>query len=477
MGKIWGLWLILLFGCGAPVAKLSEEWSPSNDPKLFGAHVLDLETVQDPKSLGGTLAQRPWSDTYWPLKAKGLADRWLGDSLPPAGFTEQKAAALTAISKGVEATFELSPAEKYDLVNSNDQFSMTKEAWDTFKQYENYEGPWGWMGHCHGWAAAAYLEEAPKHGVIAEGPKGEVLFTEGDIRGLITKAYAHNSMDRRTLFMGERCNAKSLKVDELGRVVDGVLHLESGEDQVIYMTRNDWSQRGLIFYTDEWGQGEVKVLQRVRAVYEPQGAFSVRMYDSMEAFRAGDSTYGKFTYLKSCRDLNAASFHLALIEYLSDRSSNKRGFVLEVSKGYEVWNQPAYGFISEIQVEPFEAESDPLGKYRAPGTTQIVQISTLLQYGIENGPYLHFEEKDELLRSMDLSYTLEINEEGQVIGGEWGEFSNSIDFVWAPQGKLRNSQLVDYDLVKKIHSCSLNDSDVVEREIAGNKLLVRACRL
>ena len=81
----------------------------------------------------------------------------------------------------------------------------------------------------------------------------EVLFTEGDIRGILTKTAADNSFVPGTLFIGTRCNDDDQKLvrDRRGRIVDGVLgewnETSSGFSlsKPVRIFVNNWSLVGL----------------------------------------------------------------------------------------------------------------------------------------------------------------------------------------------------------------------------------------
>ena len=152
----------------------------------------------------------------------------------------------------------------------------------------------------------------------------------------------------------------------------------------------------------------------------------------------------------------------------------------------QVWNQPVYGFESTIEsVENIADVEDPLKDFRAEGTVQIAKVTTKVHYALEKGPYVDYnEENGSNITSKTYRYTLELDSDGYVIGGEWAVSASSWggssapDFLWAPQGELTNSATVDYTVIKKLLSCSLEVEQA--REIAtpsGETILAVDCAL
>ena len=215
----------------------------------------------------------------------------------------------------------------------------------------------------------------------------------------------------------------------------------------------------------------------------------VKTYASIADYRAQQVESERiFVYNKECRDTNAGSFHLVLVQYLSDLNTaeEKRGFVMDVTREDQVWNQPVYGFESTIEkVEKIEDIDDPLKDFRAEGTYQIATVKTKVQYGLEKGPYVDYDESNSSkLTTKEYRYTLEIDRRGYVIGGEWEVTpsyygsSPAPDFLWAPQGELTNSAKVNYEVIRKLLDCT-HDADEA-REVTtpkGDTIAAVACTL
>lgn len=125
-----------------------------------------------------------------------------------------------------------------------------------------------------------------------------------------------------------------------------------------------------------------------------------------------------------CRDINAGSFHIVLANQIG---LLQRGFVAEVNRDYEVWNQPVFGFDSQVI-----GESSEIYPGAAPGTAKVVKMRTRMRFISEIGPRwdaLPFATHPEQEGSHTYEYQLEVNSSGQIIGGEWTGWDRP-DFFW-----------------------------------------------
>ena len=104
----------------------------------------------------------------------------------------------------------------------------------------------------------------------------------------------------------------------------------------------------------------------------------------------------------ACRDVNPGSFHVILANQIGLLNT---GFVAEVSRDAQIWNQPVYGFSTSAL-----SQSDTVYTGAAPGTRKIVEIETTLQYIAEAGP-----------RELDAG--------GDILRGEWRSTDHP-DFFW-----------------------------------------------
>jgi hypothetical protein len=371
-----------------------------------------------------------------------------------------------------------------------------------FGQFENDD--WGWMGHCHGWAPAAVYEEAPKHAVMVNVKGSDILFTEGDIRGLLSKTWADQLPEDK--FSGNRCNAEKLEFDKWGRVVDGAVcsgaqsscSLKSGGAQMV-ITSSKLAQ-GLIVFSDnpEASESHVGIVTSSLGRDTYQLSVYKSLLDYQNFVRTGDASKAKpmtAQIYPGCRDTNPMTLHLGLYEQIKNK---KRGLVFDKTKTAQVWNQPVFKYqITHLSItkkdgtlsvprEPVAIQDvdDAFAKYRAPGTRYLVQVQNAVSYGLENGPRYHYEPADESVGTDTYSYTLELDANKKVIGGEWGVIPSATnfkeeqaetlirmelpDFLWmVPKGNIPSVGSIDYALVKKLHQCSLQSAGLKSMNLEG----------
>jgi hypothetical protein len=378
---------------------------------------------------------------------------------------------------------------------------MLADGWSQWSEYAGvFEGEWTWMGHCHGWATASLMEASPKHGVVVKTNGQEIFFSEGDIRGLLTKIWADNGSE--SLFTGKRCNSATYDTDRRGRIVDGTICYdakgntcsiaESGK--IIYM-RNEYN--GAYGFTESIYAKKSKIAVVDRQL--SQDNIRVRVYESKADAQSGSRNFKSAVMhlTLGCRDTNPATFHAALTKLIAGK---KTGFVVDVTRSDQVWNQPAYAYdLSYLPItkkngktsegaEPVSVKeiADPFMAYRAPGTQYLVQVRATLKYGLEAGPLLSYRPEDNASGDATFVYTLELDKDQRLIGGEWGpvpvpgkenalsevvnQFRNgeSVDFLWRyKEGSKPREGALSYELIKKIHNCSLSDVGLKARKI-GN---------
>lgn len=155
-----------------------------------------------------------------------------------------------------------------------------------------------------------------------------------------------------------------------------------------------------------------------------------------------------------CRDLNPGTLHLALAKMLGDSNEEARkGFVLDVTYTSEVWNQAVVGFrVKEKNLVAFDANKDALAKYRARETATLAKMRVEIDYIVEIAPHMQPMKmyKKSYTSTMELEYVLELNADGEIIGGEWVSEERP-DFLWlmAKKPETGNSY-INYDSVRQL---------------------------
>jgi hypothetical protein len=186
-------------------------WAPEHDPSKMD---IDHDYVYDLNRLPtkATLAEIPWSETYWPTRKGSINVRWNTETqdgfkyIPP---TRQQVATMSEAELA-----KLSPSEKYDLFMGHYDYPL----WTRVKRYGNptaYE----WSGMCDGWSIAAIQYREPKSVKMANPDGIMIPFGSSDIKGLMTFA-ATVGFNDRTRQVGVSC-----RTDSCDGVNAGAMHV------------------------------------------------------------------------------------------------------------------------------------------------------------------------------------------------------------------------------------------------------------
>ncbi|MGB1310067.1 MAG: hypothetical protein ACPG47_02600 [Leucothrix sp.] len=135
----------------------------------------------------------------------------------------------------------------------------------------------------------------------------------------------------------------------------------------------------------------------------------------------------------NCRDTSPADFHTVLINQVG---IGQRGFSVDTDYAKEVWNQPvksfklkyfnpqtfavhANGYDAKIHKSQFSR--DRFAAHRDARGTHIVGVDVDVQYQMEAFPKVthHLSPSHEKVASTSYRYDLEIDAQGNIIGGEW----------------------------------------------------------
>ena len=284
----------------------------------------------------GQLAEEPWSDTYWPKNKGGISHRWRTDEAHDYPLHSKE----ELFERGVEITEFLSPAEKYDLLVGNYDWSLTHR---TLAEGNPMEA--SWTGYCHGWSPASLAYDEP-HPVVMENPDGlRIPFGSSDIKALLT------------YFRAE-------------------------------VVRSDYPEH-------DW-RAETRTLGT--------------MCSSEKALDPG------------CYDSNPAAFHLVMANQLGIRGE---GFNIDADISKQKWNQPVFAYSSRVLYEKEPAS------YASIGTVKQYVVESHVSWGLEIEPsYLPVIGTDHQITKEEVyHYTIDVNSEGDIIGGQWLTKSQDNGFI------------------------------------------------
>ncbi|MEK7356632.1 MAG: hypothetical protein AAB250_09295 [Bdellovibrionota bacterium] len=346
--------------------------------------VLSLAEMESRALMEASLAETPWSGSYWPIYQGGLGARYGSVSFLRSGDRWRSYYDFVAkidplgeifASRDPDLLSDLSPAEKYDLLIApppprGELAGVTSAVWNEGKSYENSNGNVErWMGICHGWAPASFSVSRPSRTLLAKAHDGSTAlkFYPSDLKGLQSLTWAQQQVP--SSFVGSRCQSKNPKKDPA---------------------------------TD-------------RILDEP------------------------------CFDTNPAVWHVSIVNQIGIA---KRSFVMDATYDYEVWNQPVYSYSYEYfnpqtgksvrswkdaVAKREDFDNDKFRKFRSPNAAKYVGISMTVTYVVESAAnHLETDSPDfDQKRTVTYMYDLELDGRDRLIGGEWYN-SHHPDFLWLP---------------------------------------------
>lgn len=167
---------------------------------------------------------------------------------------------------------------------------------------------------------------------------------------------------------------------------------------------------------------------------------------------------------EECRDTNAGAWHVVVTNLIG---IHKRAFVEDRTGGFEVWNQPLFGYQvtrhEEISLarahELLETEGDTYA-YNADAV-KFIEVEMTTDWLTEGHQSTQPLGSDGYVRHDHYHYVLELDADGKIIGGEWVGSSRDQhpDFLWVPTGprtgwSRRSNPNVDLETVRRLVALS-----------------------
>jgi hypothetical protein len=171
----------------------------------------------------GQATLSPWAADQLPLHLGAAASRRRDPRFPLSDdwatnhdyVQAEPAAKMLAEGKGSL----LSPAEKYDYLVGDRDYTLTAAMWNKGRVSMDQQGKVDkWMTLGHGWAGAATRVREPRKSVTLLARDGKrVTFAPYEIKALVVALWADGLGEAR--FVGTRCNDRRPAVDTSGRLV------------------------------------------------------------------------------------------------------------------------------------------------------------------------------------------------------------------------------------------------------------------
>jgi hypothetical protein len=206
-----------------------------------------------------------------------------------------------------------------------------------------------------------------------------------------------------------------------------------------------------------FGSSDVKGLLAMHDAYNSKGIY-VRVGDRCAVpGKVKGEAYDKDTHRDppsmkeanrpECSDVNAGSFHIVLASMIG---LNSKGFVADVDRFNDVWNQPVTSYESVIQGEAPLNDADVKA-----GVAKKVIVKTVMTFGEELAFYtpekasegvIGFVSKEpvtgtpaQTFKFKNYEYVLELDQNGSIIGGEWISETRP-DMLWL---KLKDEKFLN----------------------------------
>lgn len=398
---------------------LAEHWGEKNKLQDFVSRKDVLTNIREIESRGlnsHELKIRPWSSSYWPDNVGSVAWRYaetgsdglshkknmlLGWDHNRPDILEDKTFMEKPIKVGNETVYphkdvtklseedlnKLSPAEKYDVLMGDKNFTLWNATIKRLNQLEKLDLMALWSGICHGWAPATLVLPRPAHGVVMKTPSGRDLkFYPDDIKALIALLWGSafgNSANAQNFAKSEGWQCQTgAKKNGNGRLVDPrCADVNAGFFHLVTVNQIGLNQRGYIMDKDHragvWNQPTYR--------YE-------------------------FKYYK-----------------LSDR-------------------KPKMGVsLAEAKVAIPSKYWDPYSNYRSRKAVTLVGVEGKFWYGHETSPsHKKWTDSvaDDNTKTLTIRYDLELDAKDEIVGGEWREYENNDSPTLAEQYRYQHPDLL-----------------------------------
>lgn len=374
----------------------ADAWDYRNDPERFR---VEFQYRLTDLPMEGEADQLPWPDDYWSYYNDSINFRWRGQQ-------------------------NLSPAEAYDAA------------------FNGWSPPQGYMdlrpraNRATEWDAAYYEQLGPLASEVhrRRGNNDMVNGVDDDGDGEVDECDSEDC-DGIEFWWGV-CHAWAPAAIMEPEPIDPVEH------------------NGQTFYPSD-----IKSLMMIN--YDSTqalmlgGRCNARDVDRDENGRAIDP---------DCQDVNAGAFHVVITNMLGRL---RRAFDEDRTYDYQVWNQPIRGYDITSQEEGLSAAdamaalglSDDTYSPNADAVS-FAEVRMNTYYITEAHPseYPRIPQIDRYTRTDRYHYILELNAEGEIIGGEWGPSSqsNHPDFLWLPTNHGSYFQHITYENVRMLLDMSRN---------------------
>jgi hypothetical protein len=370
----------------------ADAWNRANDPRNFGNDfVYNWTQLNTPELASGRSQIVPWPDTYWPMQEDGYNARWREGMSP--------------VERYDQAFNGWTPAENFMSLR---RFQAPGQAYD--QAYYDGIGPATTWAHTVGGNYSAREINRP------DGTLDPSADRDGN--GI---ADSDNNGDGRTD-----------REDNWNGLEGWWGHCHAWAPAAFSAAE---PQHSVTVNGVEFAVADIKAL--IESTYE--GGGSVFLGGRCNTREVTRDDHGRITATE-CRDTNAGAFHVVTLNVIGRLG---RSFVIDATYDYQVWNQPVRDYTIRLQEEVTLQQALQLVN-RTDVTTypynsdarRFVHVQMDFRYIVEGSasttPYV--PQIDSYTRTHRYDYLLELDQTGNIIGGEWIDDNPHPDFIWAPTG-------------------------------------------
>lgn len=348
-----------------------------------------------PKS--GKLSLQPWSGDYWATYKGGISYRWNDKS---ASKVEKYSYDLIDMDKLTDKEIaKLSPAEKYDLLIGATNYPLTN----------------------HERERTGILKTVPGSSEYVQGHKIPTWFGLCHAWAPATIVFNNPSQVEMTAANGKKILFGSSDIKAL---LTSFVDIDNTTRSKFLGSRCNLDFKKI---KEELDSGKITKKQYLDQINSSE-----------------------------CKDTNAGAFHIVLTNQIAKMD---QGFVVDVTRDAEVWNQAVQGYTSRIK------DASGISDEAAAGTVREVIVNTDMYYTVEVHPSMTNEIPSSSVRVANYKYRLELDKNDKIIGGEWLSFKRP-DFIWkqkAPKFKGFFSELET--LYKKSTAYIANQKDEASKNL------------
>lgn len=362
-----------------------DAWRYTDDPMRFR---VALDYRVDALATSGSAQRRPWADTYWPTYQDGINHRW------------QRTGSFL---------HDLSPAEKFDAAFNDWDPERVRGLRPYRAEYGHFDAPFD----------PSYYEKLGPLARECSLRYGNVRTRNAAAAGLLRPDGSAKSGNQAEDYGGVEawfglCHAWApaaiLEPEPLRAVEHNGIRFEVSDIKALLIACYNGTAAQMVGSRSE--------------------ARDLELDDRGRAKKADD------------RDVNPGAFHVLLGNLLG---RDRRAFCEDRTANYEVWNQPVQEYRVRKLEEVSEAQAVALvqsdGDYRFnESATRFYHVRTEVDYITESPASTRPNAQGEAQERTDpYEYVLEVDTQGNIIGGEWVGTSRSEhpDFLWLPTGAYR----------------------------------------